>query len=806
MPSDIAEEVGDNDNVASSEHAFFEEKDEMMGLLRETITSESALERELEIAVERVSKILEKYQEQSTLLDPHLEDLMVVLTTRARAIMLVVYEKHQGCNGDGFPFQCERDPQQQAIFQVVYNLCRSRGYKTIVKFFPHEVSDLEPLMCMLQSQDRNDHERWESRYALLLWLSMLVLVPFDIYTIDSSVGGEGADASRYGTAGIGGSGVGVAGGQQQTLVGSILAICQDYMTDSGPTRDAAAVCLSSLLTRPDMDESYFLEFVAWAGSLLSQEGIFQTSQKLFLVTGVLMTLTQIFKKGHRSHLLGVIEHLFPHILHLARQGSSSTLLRKLIVKLFQRIGMAFMPPRVVSWAYQRGQRSLLQNLSETSSGSGEKGDGGGASGADGAAGGASEADEEDVWVPDELEDIVEQLLVGLRDRDTVVRWSAAKGIGRITSRLPKDLADDVVASVFELFSDSEGDGAWHGGCLALAELARRGLLLPFRLPEAVPIVAKAIQYDVRRGSNSVGAHVRDAACYVCWAFARAYSPTVMSPYVDQLCEGMLMASLFDREINCRRAAAAAFQENVGRQGHQNFPHGIAILTAADYFTLGVRANAYLKIAVFVAGFEKYRRALMRHVFEVKLFHWDIGIRTLSARAVSKMTALDPEWVATVALPASLPLTTSPDLLQRHGSILGVAESVAALNALKRSLPEDMVAEIVAVVPQIEKARLYRGRGGEIVRQAACRLIECIAIAELPLPVKMQLRLLDSIDESIKHAMEPVQVQAVAALRAFARVYFPVNDNVPSARLQVKDSPTTALQLKSTSLVSFMKFV
>ena len=91
--------------------------------------------------------------------------------------------------------------------------------------------------------------------------------------------------------------------------------------------------------------------------------------------------------------------------------------------------------------------------------------------------------------------------MGLRDRDTIVRWSAAKGIGRITSRLPKDLADDVVAAVFELFSESEGDGAWHGGCLAMAELARRGLLLPFRLPEAVPVVVKAIHYDVRRGSN-----------------------------------------------------------------------------------------------------------------------------------------------------------------------------------------------------------------------------------------------------------------------------------------------------------------
>jgi hypothetical protein len=112
---------------------------------------------------------------------------------------------------------------------------------------------------------------------------------------------------------------------------------------------------------------------------------------------------------------------------------------------------------------------------------------------------------------------------------------------------------------------SSSDKAWHGASLAMAELARRGLLLPGRLPTAVPIIVQAIGYDVRRGQNSVGAHVRDAACYVCWAFARAYSPEVMAPYVMDLSKAMLRAALFDREINCRRAASAAFQENVGRQ-------------------------------------------------------------------------------------------------------------------------------------------------------------------------------------------------------------------------------------------------
>lgn len=59
-----------------------------------------------------------------------------------------------------------------------------------------------------------------------------------------------------------------------------------------------------------------------------------------------------------------------------------------------------------------------------------------------------EEDESDEDLEDEqyekLEFIIQYLLDALKDDDNVVRWTAAKGIGRITMRLSKDFADQIV--------------------------------------------------------------------------------------------------------------------------------------------------------------------------------------------------------------------------------------------------------------------------------------------------------------------------------------------------------------------------
>ena len=47
---------------------------------------------------------------------------------------------------------------------------------------------------------------------------------------------------------------------------------------------------------------------------------------------------------------------------------------------------------------------------------------------------------------------------------------------------------------------------------------------------------------------SVGAHVRDAAAYVCWAFARAYTAADLVDTINQLAPALLVTACYDREV------------------------------------------------------------------------------------------------------------------------------------------------------------------------------------------------------------------------------------------------------------------
>lgn len=70
---------------------------------------------------------------------------------------------------------------------IIYNLQKVRGFKQVVKHFLHEVKDLEMVCFYLLWQKDKDMQFWETKKVMLFWLSVIILAPFDLATIDSKV-------------------------------------------------------------------------------------------------------------------------------------------------------------------------------------------------------------------------------------------------------------------------------------------------------------------------------------------------------------------------------------------------------------------------------------------------------------------------------------------------------------------------------------------------------------------------------------------------------------------------------------------
>ncbi|KTG34621.1 hypothetical protein cypCar_00000578 [Cyprinus carpio] len=404
----------------------FSEKGEARALINslpdihhDPVSREATIEKFVAVHWVTFAVIMDRYQEQPHLLDPHLEWMLNILLEMIRN---------------------EKSPPLMV-----------RGYKIFMQLFPHEVSDVLPVLDLLCRQDPKDTETWETRYILLLWLSMTCLIPFDLSRLDGHLSTD-------------------PGLNRESIMDRILAVAKSFLRVSDKSRDAASVLVSKFVTRPDVKLKRLGDFLDWCLTTISQTSEI-TMEGTVTLDGALQSLAQLFKHGKRDDFL---QYVLQCLNQKRIAESNQATLRKLGVKVVQRLGLTFLKPRLAKWRYQRGSRSLAVNLAQSSvTGSVE----------------ATKTDlesvsqEEDYDIPEDVENIIEQLLVGLKDKETIVRWSSAKGIGRVTGRLPKQLADEVVESVLECFSFQETDNAWHGGCLAFAELGRRGLLLPSRLSD-----------------------------------------------------------------------------------------------------------------------------------------------------------------------------------------------------------------------------------------------------------------------------------------------------------------------------------
>lgn len=186
--------------------AEFEEVFEMIDNLKSLIQAEGSVQ---EKAYEKFSFILTQYIEQPHLLDAQLDAILQKFIDILRSNENSIQLKH-------------------VTFSYMAVVVNVRGYKDIVKHLPHEVADFEPVLCLLESQDPSDPNTWTTRYILLLWLSIIIMIPFHLSRFD---GFDESDSNK------------------KSVMDRVLNVIKTYAVVPDKCRDAAAFLSYKFINR-----------------------------------------------------------------------------------------------------------------------------------------------------------------------------------------------------------------------------------------------------------------------------------------------------------------------------------------------------------------------------------------------------------------------------------------------------------------------------------------------------------------------------------------------------------------------------
>lgn len=643
--------------------------------------------------------ILDEYQDHPHLLDPYLERIVSPPVESLQRHVRYATNSYHGSTANLLT------PEAVArLSKLVYAYTKVRGYKTIVHYFPHEVADLPATLSFLEQlqqslgADAKDSfaSCWELRYLCLLWLSLICMIPFDLAKFDR-----------------------VSHGAKKTTASRIAAVAEYFITSPGKERDAAAVVLGRLFQRDDVQlKDDFDSFLA-----SSLEELRGKELSPFHATGILQALCEVLKTSEpefvRKNFIWIRNILDEYDTAHNSSLRNNGLIIKYQTKLNGRVALKLLRPR----NRKRANKFHVLGASSSNIPSSDQH-------------GNDDDDEDESEIPEEVETLISCLMEALQHNDTVVRYSAAKGLARICDRLPTSFLNQVVEAIISLFHinvpdvytgasdlNSVSEHSWQGACMALAELSRRGLLFAEMLSEALPWILKALLFDVRRGAHSVGANVRDAACYVVWALARSNDTDSIRPHALDLAKRLVAVATLDRDVSIRRAASAAFQESVGRLAL--FPHGIEVIRMTDFYAVSVRRNAFLECALKVAAFEEYRGYLVDHLIDVVTVHWHVAMRRLGAQAVARIAMHDPTvLLPDMAVRLSKRIETSDNTVL-HGTLLTLAEVCRACRMLldknEAGVFEKVRERCFGLLDSVRPS-ILRSLGAAPILQAACQLI------------------------------------------------------------------------------------
>lgn len=483
---------------------------------------------------------------------------------------------------------------------------------------------------------------WEERYLMMLWLSHLMLAPFELASM--SIASDLHDSAMP-----------AALGDLPGSASNIVSVGLSQLESSGKEREAASVLLVRLCLRIDMrPHGLVLKLVDHATQrLLYDDALVSASP--YKALGCLSLIYGITNTSSDSEAAPYLGKLFQSMLklitsqkksHVAIRDSAPA--RKWILKILRAILAHVVSPH--------GRKGLVSDNTLTTM----------------------------------LEESIQYFLDTLSDKDTPVRMAAAKALSLVTLKLDPTMATEVVEAILGslqenvLLEDPHTDKLipitdksksgiaglkmdvsavdplkWHGLMLTLGHLLFRRSPPPDNLSEIIQALILGLEFEQRSNvGTSVGVGVRDAACFGLWALARKYSTkelglvrvsefveAAMDEYVD--CKSVLqliaikltISACFDPSGNIRRGSSAALQELIGRHP-DTILHGISVVQIVDYHAVARLSRAMIEVAPQAAALDRtYHRPLLQ-----ALIGWrgaraiDVNQRRWAATAVGILTA------------------------------------------------------------------------------------------------------------------------------------------------------------------------
>ncbi|KAJ2798313.1 hypothetical protein H4R20_004868, partial [Coemansia guatemalensis] len=273
------------------------------------------------------------------------------------------------------------------------------------------------------------------------------MIPFDIESIDSGLTGLPAiDLPGFSS--------------DRTLLNLWIDLGKTYLSRPGCEMEGAAVMLARLLSRKDTAILLQPAFIEWAVreinevAGLNKHDEDKPKQRLDIesvlrINGALRVLCHLFAAMDSPRALGEQVAMLQRIFQ-SEAFEQNSITRKLISKAAQRVALLMLPPTQIRTKPWHTQPSVRNNLGECEA----KDNGAEFS----AISNNTESDGTieqvlDTEIPEDVECFLDILLHRLHDKDTIVRWSASKGIGRIAERLPVVLAKEIVSAVVNILKE-----------------------------------------------------------------------------------------------------------------------------------------------------------------------------------------------------------------------------------------------------------------------------------------------------------------------------------------------------------------